>query len=183
MAQYYDQDGYPARPTSLLKVLTCLCVIALAFVAVVTQWQTIAGHLPTTGAIILIATPTVGTAPVAPAQPRISAPAVPRAAVPVPALTLDQINATSIAIYQATAAAAEPVPNQDNTGDTAPLTHESAEFDRQPAPAYAPTAEPQPVVDDQFGSKQAPINIQETHQCKHGQIWTDSGCKNPTPVQ
>jgi hypothetical protein len=35
-----------------------------------------------------------------------------------------------------------------------------------------------------FGSKSKPVNIQETRQCLHAQVWVEGrGCKNPTPVK
>jgi hypothetical protein len=99
---------------------------------------------------------------------------------------LAQIEATSNAIYHATAAAVDaPPPNTNTTGDSAPLIIEDKPADRQPAGANVPTAEPIviPEIDDQTGSKAVLINPQETHACRHAQVWTDSGCKNPTPVQ
>lgn len=56
--------------------------------------------------------------------------------------------------------------------DPAPVLHIQEQTDRQPAGDNVPVAEPV--------QEGAPvINIQETHQCKHGQVWTDAGCKNP----
>ena len=103
---------------------------------------------------------------------------------------IDQYNAAEQARADAlaAAAAAAPVPNTDTTNDSAPLVHESkAVPDRQPAGENVPTAEPlvQAESTDLFGSKPvaAPVNIQETHQCLHGQVWTASGCHRPTPTQ
>lgn len=185
MARYYDQDGYPVRPNGLLKVLTSLCVIALAFVAVVTQWHTIAAYLPTPGPIIVIATPTAGAVPRAtlPAyQPRPDAPPAQPAAAPAqPAI--DAYNATAEARYQEAISAPAPV---ENIGQGAPVVLEQrAAPERMPAGDNVPTAIPlsQTQADDRFGSKSKPVNIQETKTCLHGQVWVNPGCRNPTPVR
>ena len=184
--QYYDRDGYPihARPNGMLKVLTSLCVIALAFVAVVTQWQTIAAYLPTPGPIIVIATPTTGTAPRAtlPAyQPRPAAPAQPAAATAQPAI--DAYNATAEAQYQEAISAPAPVENIGQ-GERVVLEQRAAP-ERLPAGDNVPTAMPLPQPDNSgaFGSKSKPVNIQETKTCLHGQVWVNPGCRNPTPVK
>jgi len=98
--------------------------------------------------------------------------------------------AAADAAYATAVAGAEgsqPVPNQDNLPADAPLpSFGSRVNDRQPAGENVPTAEPIPQTqsNDAFGTKRtAPINIQETHQCLHGAVWTDSGCHYPTPVQ
>lgn len=102
-------------------------------------------------------------------------------------VTFDQINATSQAIYQATAQAAEvratPLPNVNNTGDTSPSIRISKPADR-PAPPPPGEASAQDAPSDAFGSKPVggPVDIQGTHQCLHGQVWTDTGCHKPTPV-
>jgi hypothetical protein len=55
--------------------------------------------------------------------------------------------------------------------------------DRQPA-GVDNVSPAEPVTDDAHGSKEKePVNIQETHTCLHGQVWTDSGCHRPTPVK
>lgn len=104
-----------------------------------------------------------------------------------PADAIADYNATAEAQYQqALSPQAAPVPNVDTTGDTAPLQYASKPApDRQPAGDTVPTAEPitEAESNDQFGSKPAaPINIQQTQSCLHGQVWTESGCHRPTPV-
>lgn len=99
-----------------------------------------------------------------------------------PVLNLEQISATSTAIYQATVQAAEPPPNINATGDSAPLVVEEKPVMRQGAGENVPTAEPIAPAqsDEQTGSKPVLIAPQETHTCRHGQVWIDGkGCKNP----
>ncbi len=138
----------------------------------------------------------MGGAP--PAQPTAPAVATPRVAAPAPLSDtigsqaapipdIAQNGATASAMYDATAQAANVLsvpPNVDTTGDSAPLIHESQASDRQGAGENVPTAEP--IVEPQsggiFGSKPVVVNPQETHQCLHGAVWTEAGCKNPTPV-
>ena len=67
-----------------------------------------------------------------------------------------QNEATSAAMYQATVAAVD-VP-------------------AQPAPVNVT------VPSDRVLPTIEPINIQATHTCLHGQVWTDSGCRNPDGV-
>jgi hypothetical protein len=56
--------------------------------------------------------------------------------------------------------------------DPQPVQFIQVETERQAAGDNVPTAEPV--------QEGAPVvNIQETHECKHGQVWTDAGCKNP----
>lgn len=97
---------------------------------------------------------------------------------------IDAYNATETARYQE--AIAPPVVPIENVGQG-----ERVEFgskpaeERMPSGENVPTSEPLPQTEtnDRFGSKTKPVNIQETHQCLHGQIWVDGrGCKNPTPV-
>jgi hypothetical protein len=96
-------------------------------------------------------------------------------AIIVPTMTLDQINATSQAIYQATVAAVE-------SSQVAPFGSKEAP---ERVPAGVDNVSPaEPTADDTHGSKRtAPVNIQETHQCLHGQVWTDTGCHRPTPTR
>lgn len=104
-----------------------------------------------------------------------------------PALSLDQVNATSIAIYQATVVAVDsqsPAQNVDQLPADASMPQyvEKPAPDRQPAGANnVSVAVP---IDAAHGSKETgPVNIQETHECKRAQVWTAGGCKNPTPVK
>jgi hypothetical protein len=89
---------------------------------------------------------------------------------------IDAYNATATAAWDA----AQPV---QNVGQGEPVTIGQRTNEREPAPAVVPTAEPvvEGSADDLFGSKPAVVNPQETHECRHTQVWTDSGCKNPTP--
>jgi hypothetical protein len=101
------------------------------------------------------------------------------AADAVPTASMAQIEATSQAMYQATVQAV------NTASDSAPMVREQISVDRQPAPAVVPTAEPviEGGSDGAFGSKPVIVAPQATHECRHGQIWTDAGCKNPTPTQ
>ena len=58
--------------------------------------------------------------------------------------------------------------------DHQPVQLIQVEVERMPAGDNVPTSEPLAAP-----SGVDPVNVQETHECKHGQIWTDSGCKNP----
>jgi hypothetical protein len=101
-------------------------------------------------------------------------------------LSLDQVNATSVAVYEATAQASltAPVPNVNPAPAPAQLGSRPA-TERQAAPDVVPTAEPVTQAESGgiFGSKPAIVAPQETHECRHGQVWTARGCKNPTPVK
>jgi hypothetical protein len=94
---------------------------------------------------------------------------------------IDAYNATETAQYQHAIDA--PAPNVNITNDSAPIETEAKPAARQPAGENVPTAEPiaQPAGDDQTGSKPVLVNPQEAHQCLHGAVWTENGCKNPTP--
>lgn len=190
---YYDEDGYPVstRPNGLLKLLTCLSVIGLACIAFLTYWPQIAAHLPVMQSpVIVIATaaPNTGSAPRAPlpaSQPRPTA-------LPIVNIGGSYNNQAAADAAYATAVAAgaqqpatSPIPNQNNTGDSAPIETGERLSVREHNVENAPTAEPIVLSsDDQTGEKIKPVNIQETHQCLHGQVWvTDRGCKNPTPVR
>jgi hypothetical protein len=103
-----------------------------------------------------------------------------------PAVPAVNVEATSAA-YNATEQARilpETQPNVDNTNDSAPVVRGQKENVIEPSNGIVPTAEPiqQTQSDGAFGSKSKPVNIQETHTCLHAQIWTDRGCKNPTPT-
>lgn len=158
---------------NLLLVVVLAIVGWLAWPSLVTQFQARTGITP------LAIPPTLPTAIVWPAAPAYQPRPALDAAVPIDAAIADY-NATAEAQYQQ-AVQQQPVPNADETGDTAPLQRISKPADRAPAGDNVPTAEPQ---NSEFGSKPAaPINIQESHTCLHGQIWTDSGCHRPTPTQ
>lgn len=181
------QETPYTRPNGLLKILTCLSVIALAFVAVVTQWPTIAAYLPTPGPIIIIATPQAAPLPAPAARPALPA-AQPRPAVAQPAAApaqpaIDAYNATAEAVYQQAIEVAPVAAPIENVGQGVPVElHSKAAPEREPAGDNVPTAMPLPQTanDGQHGSKSKPVNIQETHQCLHGQVWVDGkGCKNP----
>jgi hypothetical protein len=144
------------------------------------------------GAVILIARPylantplpailTLPTADVVRQQPSGSTVVNPR--------TLPAINpggtynsqADADAAY-ATAIAVPQVIN--NTGDTSPLVRQQKPADRPAPPPPGEASVQEEPASDAFGSKPVggPINIQETHQCLHGQVWTDTGCHRPTPT-
>jgi hypothetical protein len=181
MATIITTDDHTAptrRPTGLLKLLACLCVMAVVALVGYIYGPRLFARL-TSAPTILIATPTAGGSGTQarptplPYQPRIDP-------VAAPVLTLDQINATSIAIYQATAQAAEPQPNVDRLPADAPPVEYGSRVN-----TIAPAGENVSVnvTSDQTGTKQKePINIQETKTCLHGQVWTDSGCHRPTPA-
>lgn len=119
--------------------------------------------------------------PALPTAAVVAPPAPPRLPVVAPDVqgAINNYNATAQAQYQQQAS---PVPNVNLTNDSAPLEVEQrAAPDRLPAGDNVPTAEPVVVSqgDDQTGSKPVLVNPQETHTCKHGQVWTDAGCKNP----
>ncbi len=165
----------PARPSFLAAAFSYIATtVALAFVVLmgyllwpyaVAQWH---GSAPQ-----VQPTPAPAPARANPAQNSVSA----------PALSLEQISATSTAIYQATAAAVDAhPPNTNVTGDSAPLVTEQKPSVRQGAGENVPTSEPIviPQSDEQTGSKPVLVNPQETHECRHGQVWVDGkGCKNP----
>jgi hypothetical protein len=195
MARYYDANGNEVRRSwGLFKVLMGLCVMAFMAIFTLQAWPKIQPyivglHLPATQApIIIVATPRTEARPT-PYTPYT--PSKPNTTLDTPA-NMATAEAASLAAY-ATAVAranaaqppAAPIPNVDNTGDSAPLIHvEKPAEERQPAGDNVSVAEPTPQANDQIGSKPTgPINIQETHQCLHGQVWTDSGCHRPTPVK
>lgn len=88
-----------------------------------------------------------------------------------------QNGATATSMYQTAAAlqVATPEPVISTTGAIgAP--------DRQ-TNVLIPSAVPLETNPDADAHRSAPINIQDTHQCLHGQIWSDMaprGCHNPT---
>jgi hypothetical protein len=89
--------------------------------------------------------------------------------------------ATAQALYDAAVQAGEQAAPVPNVGQGAPVEIISKPAERQPAGDNVPTAEPvqQAESGGMFGSKPALINPQADHQCKHGQAWTEKGCKNP----
>lgn len=175
------------RPFGLFKLLMCLCVMAFVAVFALKSWPDIQARLSgvTLPPSLLVVTATPGTF-ARPTQPGYTPPRQPANDMRANPANMATAQAQADAAYATAVTGAERIPNQNNTGDSAPLERQSIQVDRQPAPDYAPTAEPIPQtqVDGAFGSKPAaPVNIQETHTCLHGQVWTESGCKNPTPVQ
>jgi hypothetical protein len=99
-------------------------------------------------------------------------------AVPNVQQDINNYNATQTAQYQQPA-------RIDQLPADAPMPQyvEKQAPDRQPAGADN-VSPAEPVTDDAHGSKEKePVNIQETKQCLHGQVWTDSGCHRPTPVK
>lgn len=105
---------------------------------------------------------------------------IPVQADPIPGIA--QNAATAQAMFDAAVRAAAPVPNVDTTNDSAPVMRQAKPAERQPAGENVPTAEPvqQWESGEIFGSKPVVVNPQETHECKHGQVWIEGkGCKNP----
>jgi hypothetical protein len=100
-----------------------------------------------------------------------------------PAVDVNQ----AIANYNATQTALYPQPNTDTLPPNAPAVEYGSKSNTLEGPGngIVPTSEPiDQTVNDQFGSKSKPVNIQETHQCLHAQVWVDGrGCKNPTPTR
>lgn len=172
--EYYkllaQADWKPPRKTSgianLFSWLFSLIAVAAILVFLYIMWP----------AVVARYTGTQPAAPLAPATAVIrsqpaSAPDVPRTvATPIPGLA--QNEATATAQYN------EAVQRSQNgavilpANDPQPVQLIQQPAERQPAGDNVPTAEPveagAPVV-----------NIQQTHECKHGQQWTDAGCKNP----
>lgn len=145
--------------------------------------------LVTIGAVALIAFPYLS------AMPMPSLPTLPTASVPRPVnsgVVVPQAQPANVqqdidrynAEQEATAQAIAPVPNTNNTGDTSPSVRISKPADR-PAPPPPGEASAQDTPSDAFGSKPVggPVDIQGTHQCLHGQVWTDTGCHKPTPTK
>jgi hypothetical protein len=133
--------------------------------------------------VVLPAAPTAIIAP----RPPVSAPAFqpPAAAPAAPAAIpgIAQNAATAQALFDAAVQAAEQAAPLPNTGQSEPATIGEKPADgRQGAGENVPTAKPiQPAESGGiFGSKPVITNIQETHECKHGQSWVEGkGCKNP----
>jgi hypothetical protein len=106
-----------------------------------------------------------------------------RSSPDAPAVDVNQ----AIANYNATQTALYPQPNTDTLPPNAPAVEYGSKSNTLEGPGngIVPTSEPiDQTVNDQFGSKSKPVNIQETHQCLHAQVWVDGrGCKNPTPTR
>ncbi len=174
------------RPTGMLKLLICLCIVAWTGVMLLAYGPVIKSHLPSLPAI-----PTTAAGGYPASAPRPTKRAIPTVPPVVnPGGSFNDQAAADAAFATAVAAGmqqpAAPIPNQNNTGDVAPIETGEKLIVREHNVENVPTSEPiivQPA-DDQTGEKQKPVNIQETHQCLHGQIWVDGrGCKNPTPVR
>jgi hypothetical protein len=172
------QESSYRRPNGLLKVIACLFFGVFVCAFVLTNWGALKAYAPAGVPAIILATPTTG-ARGQPAQPtQYAAPAQPAIDVNE---AINNYNATQEAQFQ------QPAPVENvGQGEPAVLVQRSSE-ERLPAGEIVPTSLPLPQgqTDGIFGSKPAaPVNIQETHQCLHGQIWVEGrGCKNPTPVR
>lgn len=176
MAKYTRVHHAPARPSALAVIFNYLSYAFLFAVCGVTlflAWPTIRAQLTAPPATLPGALPTAQVA-----RPQAAPAARPQAApVNVPA-QIDAYNATATAQYQ-DAIQRAPVPN---VGQGAAVDLVSKPAERMPAGENVPTAEPiiQAESGGIFGSKPVLINPQETHECKHGQIWIEGkGCKNP----
>lgn len=170
----------------VLNYLAYLFLFAICAVAIFLSWPMVLARLSS-------AAPVMQPTPAPPAAPAVrqqyqqqQAPADIRSAPVAPLPGIAQNEATSTAMYQATAQASlvnsAPPPNIDTTNDSAPLSREQRPADRQPAGENVPTAEPivQGESGGMFGSKPVLVNPQATHTCRHGQVWADGkGCKNP----
>lgn len=178
MARSYRSPHTPRRPfiDSITNVVALAMVVIVGWLAwpmLVSEFQSRVG----------LSVPTISPPPtaqpvrpqLAPVQPQLAAPAIPGIA---------QNAATAQAAYDAAVRAAETQPNVNTTNDSAPVVVESKPAERMPAGANAPTAEPIAPAESGgiFGSKPVVTDPQATHECRHGQVWTDAGCKNPTPV-
>jgi hypothetical protein len=173
----------PARASlfgAVVNILIVCFVLLMGYLLwpfAVAQWQGIAPGplaLPTT---LPTAAVQARTTPAPRAQEGPSAPiSAPAGVQPVAIPGIAQNAAEADALYNAAVLAgeqrADPAP--------APAILVTKPSVREGAGANVPTAEPVVVVTDWFGSKQAPVNIQATHECKHGQVWVDGkGCRNP----
>lgn len=182
MARYYDDRPIRQRH-SLLEVIAYILIFSIIGITLYVAWPALRTRIAESPGR---AEP---QATVRPTRMPYRDPA-PEQPVVAPADAIADYNATAEAQYQQAIqrqAAPAPIPNVDNTNDSAPLQYVSKPApERLPSADNVPTAAPIPEAQssDQFGSKPAaPINVQETHQCLHGQVWTDSGCHRPTPTQ
>lgn len=170
------------RPPFLAVVLNYLSYVflfAICGVMLFLAWPVIHARLSGMPAVTLPTLPTAAIAlparPPAPLSAPLAAPALPGVA---------QNAATAQALYDAAVQAGEPLENTNLTNDPAPVVVQSKPVERMPAGENVPTAEPVAPAESGgiFGSKPVIVNVQETHECRHGQVWTEKGCKNPTPV-
>lgn len=168
------------RPPFLAVVLNYLSYVflfAICGVMLFLAWPVIHARLSGMPAVTLPTLPTAAIAlparPPAPLSAPLAAPALPGIA---------QNAATAQALYDAAVEAGE---TQPNVGQSEPAILQSKPVERMPAGENVPTSEPIVPAESGgiFGSKPVIVNVQETHTCKHGQVWIDGkGCKNPTPV-
>lgn len=172
----------PARPpflAVLFNYLSYVFLFAVCGAMLFLAWPLIQAQIgiPPASTTGPLAQP---TAMIAPQRPQ-AAPAVLPAAPAIPGVA--QNAATAQALFDAAVRAADqPVPNADLTNDPAPVLLESKPVERMPASGNVPTAEPviQAESGGIFGSKPVVVNPQESHTCKHGQVWIEGkGCKNP----
>lgn len=185
----YDRLRSGRAPRNYFKLFASMSLMLLAGMFLLVNWTALKTHLPSLAIPASLPTSAPNAPAAIPWQPPLTNSGTGAGVeTGAPALTFDQINATSIAIYHATAAAVDaagPVPNTDTTGDSAPLVRVQKETpDRLAPPPAGEASVAEPAVTDAFGSKpMEPINPQRDHVCLHGQIWTDTGCHRPTPVQ
>lgn len=154
--------------TRILMFVTIIVILGIGYT-----------FLPTILATPLPTTWTLPTAAVAkPTRVPVSDPVDQPAAAPNVQQDIDNYNATQTAQFNAAQ------PNVDILPADAPMPQYVEKQAPDRAPAGVDNVSPaEPVTDDTHGNKQTePVNIQATHQCLHGQIWTDSGCHRPTPV-
>lgn len=142
----------------------------IAGIRLITVWPALMG-----GAVQPTAAPTAYVVPTQPARLPISDPA------PLVLPGIAQNEATAQTLFDAAVQAGEPAAPVENVGqgDAPAVISERPADERQPSGENVPTAEP--IVTSMFGSNSAdpPVNVQETQQCKHGQVWVDGkGCKN-----
>lgn len=182
MARFTRTPPTPRRP--MVDTITNLVAVGMVLIVGWLAWPMFVAEFTARTGITTITTapPTLPTAAVTlPARP--SAPL--SAPLAVPALPgVAQNAATAQALYDAAVEAGEPQPNTNLTNDPAPVVVQSKPVERMPAGENVPTSEPiQPAESGGiFGSKPVLINPQVDQQCKHGQVWTERGCKNPTPI-
>lgn len=165
-----------ARKPMTITGLVFLIIVGLLIVATGTiagfrlmmEWPAINGAKIAPTAIIALTPQSI--APQRPLTDPAAAPALPGIA---------QNAATAQALFDAAVRAGETVPN---VGQSEPVILQSKPVERMPAGENVPTAEPLVENSGIFGSKPAVVDVQGTQQCKHGQIWTARGCKNPTPT-
>ena len=182
MARYYDDRPIRQRH-SFIEVIAYLLIFSIIGITLYVAWPALRTRIADAPSRL---DPTARIA--YPTRPAYRDPAPEQPAI-APADAIADYNATAEAHYQQAIQQqqAAPVPNVNTTGDTAPVQYVSKPApERLPAADNVPTAEPIAPAEsnDQFGSRPAaPVNIQESHTCLHGQVWTESGCHRPTPTQ